>query len=95
MSPRDLVYVGHMLDMARKAVSKTRGLSREAYDADENLRLALIHLIQVIGEAARQLSREFSDPHPEVPWAASSACVTKSFTTTLVLTKTSSGKSSR
>jgi hypothetical protein len=28
MSPRDLVYVGHMLDMAKKAVSKTQGLSR-------------------------------------------------------------------
>lgn len=42
MSSRDLIYVGHMLDMARKAVSKTTGLSREAYDADENLRLALI-----------------------------------------------------
>ena len=69
MSPRDLVYVGHMLDMARKAVSKTRGLSRKAYDADENLRLALIHLIQVIGEAARQVSREFSGTHPEIPWA--------------------------
>lgn len=26
MSPRDLVYVGHMLDMARKAVSKTPGV---------------------------------------------------------------------
>ena len=24
MSPRDLVYVGHMLDMARKAVAKTQ-----------------------------------------------------------------------
>ena len=58
MSPRDLVYVGHMLDMARKAVSKTQGLSRAAYDADENLRLALIHLIQVVGEAARQVSAE-------------------------------------
>lgn len=34
MSPRDLVYVGHMLDMAKKAVSKTTGLSREAYDAE-------------------------------------------------------------
>ena len=53
MSPRDLVYVGHMLDMARKAVSKTQGISRETYDADENLRFALIHLIQTIGEAAR------------------------------------------
>ena len=58
MSPRDLVYVGHMLDMAKKAVSKTQSLSRDAYDADENLRLALIHLIQIIGEAWRQVVTE-------------------------------------
>jgi uncharacterized protein with HEPN domain len=69
MSPRDLVYVGHMLDMARKAVSKTQGLSREMYDADENLRFALIHLIQTIGEAARQVSREFCNNHPDIRWA--------------------------
>jgi uncharacterized protein with HEPN domain len=69
MSPRDLVYVGHMLDIARKAVSKTQRVSREAYDADENLRLAVIHLIQTIGEAARQVSREFCDGHPDVRWA--------------------------
>lgn len=58
-----------MLDMAKKAVSKTAGLSREAYDADENLRLALIHLVQVIGEAGRRVSREFSEDHAEIPWA--------------------------
>lgn len=69
MSQRDLVYVGHMLDLATKAVSKTRGISRQTYDADENLRLALIHLIQTIGEAARQVSREFCDSHPDVRWA--------------------------
>jgi uncharacterized protein with HEPN domain len=69
MSPRDLVYVGHMLDMARKAVSKTRGISRETYDADENLRLALIHLIQTIGEAARQVSSDFCRHHPDIRWA--------------------------
>jgi len=69
MSPRDLVYVGHMLDMARKAVGKTRGLSRDGYDADENLRLALTHLIQIIGEAGRHVSREFTGRHPNIPWA--------------------------
>ena len=69
MSPRDLVYVGHMLDMARKAVSKTQSISRETYDSDENLRLALIHLIQTIGEAARQVSREFCNNHPDIRWA--------------------------
>lgn len=69
MSPRDLVYVGHMLDMARKAVDKTTGLPRETYDADENLRLALTHLVQVIGEAARHVSREFTLAHPEIAWS--------------------------
>ena len=29
MSPSDFVYVGHMLDIAKKAVSKTQGPSRE------------------------------------------------------------------
>jgi len=29
MLPRDLVYVGHMLDMARKAVAKVQELPRE------------------------------------------------------------------
>jgi len=31
--------------------------------------LALIHLVQVIGEAARQVSAEFAAAHPEIPWA--------------------------
>ena len=68
MSLRDVVYVGHMLDTARKAVGKTSGLPRRMYDEDENLRLALTHLVQVIGEAARQISREFTDGHAEIPW---------------------------
>jgi hypothetical protein len=39
MSPRDVVYVGHMLDMARKAVAKTRDGSREHDDGGvKNLR---------------------------------------------------------
>ena len=56
-----------MPDMARKAVGKTQGFSREVYDADENLRLALTYLIQIVGEAARQVSREFADRAPR--WA--------------------------
>jgi Protein of unknown function DUF86 len=95
MLPRDLVYVGHMLDMARKAVSKTQGISRETFDADENLRLALIHLIQMIGEAARQVSREFCNDHPDVRWADMIGCAPRSCTTTLGLMRTSCGKSSR
>jgi uncharacterized protein with HEPN domain len=68
--PRDdAVYVGHMLDTARKAVEKVERKSRADFDADENLRLALAHLIQIIGEAASRVSVTFCEEHAEVPWS--------------------------
>ncbi|MNL32658.1 hypothetical protein D3C87_1545230 [compost metagenome] len=66
----DAVFIRHMIDMARKAVEKTAGLDRAAYDQDENLRLALAHLIQIIGEAARRVSPVFQTAHPQIPWSA-------------------------
>jgi uncharacterized protein with HEPN domain len=68
MQKDDLVYVGHMLDLARSIVSKVANKSRGEFDADENLRLALAHLIQTFGEAARRVSRKFQTAHAEVPW---------------------------
>jgi len=62
------VYVGHMLDLSRKVASKTAGVRREDFDRDENLRLALAHLLQTIGEAARRVSRKYQKAHPEIPW---------------------------
>jgi uncharacterized protein with HEPN domain len=70
MQPDDEVYVGHMLDLVRKVVVKTERITREDFDRDENLRLALAHLLQTIGEAARRVSREHQAQHSEIPWAA-------------------------
>ena len=70
MPKDDLIYAGHMLDMTRKAIGKVRGPDRSGYDADENLRMTLAHLIQVIGEAARHVSPDFRQAHPEIPWDA-------------------------
>ncbi|GAB4137559.1 MAG: DUF86 domain-containing protein [Cyanobacteria bacterium J069] len=71
MSQRDdRVYIGHMLDTANKAVGFVSGLSREDFDEDEQLRLSLTHLLQVIGEAARRVSLDFRAAHPQIPWKA-------------------------
>jgi uncharacterized protein with HEPN domain len=64
----DALYLSHMLETARKAVGKLEGLVREDYDEDENLRLALTHLIQVIGEAAGRASQPTRTLYPEIPW---------------------------
>jgi uncharacterized protein with HEPN domain len=70
MSKDDAVYLGHMMEMARKVADKLDGVERSNYDDDENLRLALTHLLQVIGEAASRVSREFRDASPQIEWPA-------------------------
>ncbi|MBE7506560.1 MAG: DUF86 domain-containing protein [Planctomycetia bacterium] len=64
----DSVYLGHMLDTARKAVSKVSGKTRADFDADEDLRIVLAHLVQVIGEASTRVSAKSKTAHPQIPW---------------------------
>lgn len=67
--PRDdLRYVAHMVDAAQRIEQFLSGKTRQKYDADEVLRLAVVHLIQVIGEAARLLSADFQQQHSQLPW---------------------------
>ena len=63
-----LVRVRHMLDFARKAVKFTKGKSRDDLDLNEMLAMATIHLIEMLGEASRNVSPEFQQRYPEVPW---------------------------
>lgn len=66
----DSLYLLHMVESAQKAVKFVQGKTRVEYDRDEMLRLALLHLIQTVGEAARNVSKSFQDDHPQIPWKA-------------------------
>jgi uncharacterized protein with HEPN domain len=71
MSKRiDLVYLGDMLDAARRVLVKTTDKTIEDFNDDDNLQLAIVHLIQVIGEAASRVSEEVRSRYPGVPWGA-------------------------
>lgn len=59
-----------MLDMARKVQARVRDRDRAAFDADEDLRLAITHLLQTIGEAASRVSPGYRAAHPDLPWDA-------------------------
>lgn len=68
MQRDDTVYLGHMLDMARKVLARTERKTKTEYDADEDLRFVVAHLIQTIGEAAARVSGPKREDHPEIPW---------------------------
>ncbi len=68
MPKDDRLYLGHMLDMAREAVQEMQGIERSGFEGDRNLRLAQVHRIQIIGEAARRVSTAGRDSLPAIPW---------------------------
>jgi len=68
MQKDDAVYFGHMLDMARKVSVRVAERSKADFDADEDLRFVIAHLVQTIGEAAARVSLPTQEAHPEIPW---------------------------
>ena len=64
----DNVRIRHILDAAREAISFADDRSRTDLDTDRKLNLSLVRLLEIIGEAARGISEEFRDSHPDFPW---------------------------
>jgi uncharacterized protein with HEPN domain len=64
----DSVCIRHILDAAREAISFADGRSRTDLDTDRKLNLSLVRLLEIIGEAARGISEEFRQNHPDLPW---------------------------
>ncbi len=67
MPPDDEVRVRHLVEAASKAVTYAASRSRGDLDRDELLRLALTKLVEIVGEAAKQVSRDLRESHPQVP----------------------------
>ena len=62
------VRIYHMLDHAREAVEMVQGRSRADLDTDRMLNLALVRLMEIVGEAAARIPEEFRSRYPQLPW---------------------------
>ena len=70
MSMRDASgLLRDMLDHAREAVSFLEGKTRSDLFADRQFSLALVRLLEIVGEAAAQIPKDYRDRHPEIAWA--------------------------
>ena len=68
MDDRDLASLYDMLTNARIVVMLARGVTRETLETDPKTRLSIERGVEIIGEAARRISKEYRSSHPEVPW---------------------------
>jgi uncharacterized protein with HEPN domain len=68
MSGRARLYVADMLSYAKMALSFVAGRKEEDLTDDEMLRLAVVHAIQTIGEAAKSVPEDVRNLQPDIPW---------------------------
>jgi uncharacterized protein with HEPN domain len=68
MQRDDKIYIRHILDAARKALHFTANRNREDLNNNEMLAISLVHLLEIIGEAANFVSNDFRKQYPHVPW---------------------------
>lgn len=70
MSPdRDPAYLLDILIAARRIRDYTQGVDRQAFEVDIKLQDAVIRRFEIMGEAARRVSEEFREAHPDLPWS--------------------------
>ncbi len=68
MDKSDYVRLQHMLEAAQEAIEFAQGATREDLESNRMLAHAVVRCLGVVGEAARQVSPETRDKHPEIPW---------------------------
>jgi len=69
---RDPAYLWDMIEAARAAVDYTENLTLDKFLATDRersiTRLAVERQLEILGEAARRVSSQFREAHPELPW---------------------------
>lgn len=57
-----------MLDAIDRVIEATQRVTREDFNRDWMIQDAIVHELQILGEAAGRVSRGLTDEHPEIPW---------------------------
>lgn len=68
MPPDDRVRLFHIRDALQTIGRFVAGRSRADLDADDMLAFALMHAIQIVGEAANRISAETRARDGQIPW---------------------------
>ncbi len=66
---RDLVRLREMADAAKKVLAFSEERTRADLDGDEMYALAIVRLLEIIGEAAKGVSESIRERYTDVPWS--------------------------
>jgi uncharacterized protein with HEPN domain len=64
----DTVYLQHIMDNISRIEEYTQGFGYEDFVGNHLIQDGVIRQIEIMGEAAKRLSKEIKDKYSEIPW---------------------------
>ncbi len=64
----DLTRLKHMRDAARELAELSHGKHRSDLATDRQFSLAMMKVIEIVGEAASRITKETQGKYPMIPW---------------------------
>ncbi|MDO9542033.1 MAG: DUF86 domain-containing protein [Kiritimatiellia bacterium] len=64
----DTVSLRQMLDHVQEAIDLAHGRAKTDFNSDRVFFLAVLKLVEIVGEAATRVSEATQAAHPEIPW---------------------------
>lgn len=68
MIKNDHVYLEHILESIEKIETFLKGITKFEFDRDVMIQDAVLRNIEIIGEATKKITKQFTESHPEIPW---------------------------
>jgi len=65
---RDEAVLLDLVRAARLVLEFKQGIDKATFLEDLKTQSSVLHQLMVMGEAAKRLSDDFRDQHPEIPW---------------------------
>ncbi len=68
MNKNNYIYIEHIQTSANKILSYTKGMNEKEFIRNDIVKDAVIRNFEIIGEATKQLSKEFRTAHKHIAW---------------------------
>ena len=71
--PNNAVRLRHILEAVAKIETYLQGYTRQTFQTDEKTQDAVVRQMEIIGEAATNLTRDLRSANPQVAWQFATA----------------------
>lgn len=68
MKKKPEFYLKHIIDECNYLIEKTNNLKYLDFIENQDLRRSFIRSLEIIGEASKNLPKDFKDLHSDIPW---------------------------